>query len=219
MSEQNEETDIQPLVLPTDKQILTLLANGKRQTPKNVAVHLGEDTDPSYMSGRLRTLEKRGYVYSPGPADRSGMYEITSWGQIAANRIKKYNRGYDALFHTLTIRTAETQIPDTDESPPKTTDIHPNWIQLTGEEIRAFRKLVDIGGVTIPSDFPTYFDTDISADDAAEYLYTLHFYGLADRREGMDAYSPTETAKRLMEANPDIEESLQNGCQPPSTET
>jgi len=219
MSKQNEETDIQPLVLPTDKQILTLLANGKRQTPKNVAAHLGEDTDPSYMSGRLRTLENRCYVYSPGPADRSGMYEITSWGRIAAHRIDKYNRGYDILFHILAVRTAETQIPDTDESPPKTADIHLDWIQLSDEEIKAFRKLVDIGRVTIPSDFPTHFDEDISANDAADYLYTLHFYGLADRRDGMDAYSPTETAKRLMEANPDIEESLQSGCRPPSTET
>lgn len=219
MTEKSGEEEIQPLVLPTDKQILSLLSSGKRQTPKNVAAHLGEETDPSYMSNRLRTLEKRGYVHSPGPANRSGMYEITSWGRLAAHRIDKYNRGYDKLFHILVVRTTETQIPNSDNTPPLTADINLDWIQLTADEIKALRKIVEIEGVTIPSDFPTYFDIDVSADDAAEWLYTLHFHGLANRHEDMDAYSPTEAAKTIVKERTDTGELLQSGCRPPSPDS
>ncbi|MFP8956994.1 hypothetical protein ACLI4Y_09720 [Natrialbaceae archaeon A-CW3] len=212
MSPETEER--QPLVLPTDERILKILDSGKRQTPKNIAAFL-DDADPSYMSNRLRVLEKRGYVNSPGPAERSGMYEITTWGRVATHRINKYNRGYDGLFHLLVIRTAETQ----DEELPA--QIQSDWIQLTDDEIDALIEFVEIGGVTIPSDFPNYYDEDISANDAAEMLYTFYFYGFAERHEGMDAYSPTHRAKSFFKATKEkvAINSLKDGCRIPSDNT
>lgn len=208
---------LEPLVLPTDKEILKVLAHGRRETPKNLAAQLS-DTTRSYTGDRLRALEHRGYTHSPGPADRSGMYEITTWGRFAIDHINKYNRNYDSLFHRLIFRSVGSQPtseyeyvgddtdPDTSHpAPDPNADTTTDWIHLFQHEFNALCALANVDGVTIPSDFRDRIIIEgdsISANDAADLLYTLYFYGLADRHNEMDAYSINETGQALLDADP-----------------
>lgn len=226
MSSDDPQTTTDPLVLPIDRHILNTLVNGRRQTPRNLAAIINTDDTRNYIGNRLRALEKRGYLYSPGPADRSGMYEITSWGRVAEFRISQYDRGYNDIFHELVIRTVETQ-PDPEHIPNGHYPDNPNpapdpdgttytdWIKLTESELNALYSLVDITGITIPSDFTSHIETDggVSTNVAAEMLYALHFYALADRHDGMDAYTATEAALTYLTsgASDNISEALKNG--------
>jgi len=199
-----------PLVLPIDRHILDTLSTGRRQTPKNLAAIITTDDTRNYIGNRLRTLEKRGYLHSPGPADRSGMYEITSWGRAAHHHLPEYDRGYDTLFHELVKRIVDSQ-PDPDRAPPghypntphpapdPRGDTHTDWIQLTETEITALKALSSIEGITIPSDFTDHIS--VETGEAADILYTLHFFGFADRRDGMDAYSASDTARDLFRSD------------------
>lgn len=206
-----KKTDsLDPLVLPIDKEILRYLTNGRRQTPRNLTAALNtDDYTRNYIGNRLRNLEHRGYTYSPGPAERSGMYEITSWGRVAEHHINQYDRGYDTLFHELVIRTVDTQ-PDPNRSssdhppdnPNPTPDPHSDtitdWIQLSNIELDALRSIVDIHNITIPSDFTNHISSELTTNDAANTLYTLYFYQFADRRDGMDAYVASDIARDLI---------------------
>lgn len=228
MSSDDPRTTTDSLVLPIDQHILNVLINGRRQTPRNLAAIINSDNTRNYIGNRLRALEKRGYLFSPGPADRSGMYEITSWGRVAEYRISQYDRGYNDLFHELVIRTVETQ-PDPEHVPYSHYPDNPNpapdpdgttytdWTKLTESELNALYSLIDITGITIPSDFTSHNETDneLSTNDAADILYALHFYGLADRRDGMDAYVVSDIARDLItsEAADAITTALSHGVQ------
>lgn len=226
MSSDDPRATTDSLVLPIDRYILNVLSNGRRQTPRNLAAIINTDDTRNYIGNRLRALEKRGYLYSPGPADRSGMYEITSWGRVAEYRISQYDRGYNELFHELVIRTVETQ-PDPEHvpdghypenqipAPDPNGTTYIDWIKLTESELNALYSLIDITGITIPSDFTSHIEADkeLNTNDAADVLYALHFYGLADRHDGMDAYTATEAALTYLTsgASDDISEALKNG--------
>ena len=62
----------------TDHKILMELRDGKR----NVAVNLAQeiDADRSYLNTRLSLLNQFGLIEKVGPADNSGLYEITAAG-------------------------------------------------------------------------------------------------------------------------------------------
>lgn len=209
-SDAQKTESLDPLILPIDKDILTYLTNGRRETPRNLTAGLNtDDYTRNYIGNRLRNLEHRGYTYSPGPADRSGMYEITTWGRVVEHHINQYDRGYDALFHELVIRTVDTQ-PKPDWSPsdhfPDNQNPVPDphsetitdWIQLSDIELDALRSIVDIHGITIPSDFTDHISGEVTTSDAANALYTLHFYQFANRRDGMDAYVASDIARDLI---------------------
>lgn len=67
-----------PLVEPTDYRILAYLAGGERNNAVNIAVAL--DLNRPYVNTRLRTLSAEGYLRRVGPAEQSGLYEITDEG-------------------------------------------------------------------------------------------------------------------------------------------
>lgn len=69
------------LVYPTDFEILKFLADQGRNNAVNIAV--GLDRDRSYINTRLRTLADKDLIERIGPAERSGLYEITDRGAIA----------------------------------------------------------------------------------------------------------------------------------------
>ncbi|MGM0398019.1 MAG: winged helix-turn-helix transcriptional regulator [Halobacteriota archaeon] len=69
------------LVYPTDFEILGFLAEEGRNNAVNIAV--GLDRDRSYINTRLRTLADKDLVERVGPAERSGLYEISERGEAA----------------------------------------------------------------------------------------------------------------------------------------
>ena len=74
---------------PTDLLILEAL----EETGRNVATNLAHHTNKSRqnINTRLPVLSDYGLVQKVGPADRSGLYEITSLGK----RALRYREQYD----------------------------------------------------------------------------------------------------------------------------
>lgn len=79
------------LVDPTDFQLLKALSDGKRNTAANLAVEL--DRNRAYLNSRLPVLYDYGLVEQVGPAERSGLYEITDKGKIVARHREEYRNG------------------------------------------------------------------------------------------------------------------------------
>jgi len=69
------------LVEPTDFEILSYLAETGRNNAVNIATAL--DQNREYMNTRLRRLASHECVERIGPADNSGLYEITEKGEAA----------------------------------------------------------------------------------------------------------------------------------------
>ena len=67
------------LVDPTDFQILEALSDGQRNIAANLAIEL--DKDRAYLNTRLPELEDYGLIERIGPAQNSGLYEITGEGR------------------------------------------------------------------------------------------------------------------------------------------
>ena len=67
------------LVDPTDFQILEALSDGRRNIAANIAIEL--DKDRAYVNTRLPELEDYGLIERIGPAQNSGLYEITDEGR------------------------------------------------------------------------------------------------------------------------------------------
>lgn len=76
------------LVVPTDFEILSVLADEKRNNAVNIAHEL--DRDRAYINTRLPVLEDYGLIRTVGPAPTSGLYEITEKGLVAANNQSVY---------------------------------------------------------------------------------------------------------------------------------
>jgi hypothetical protein len=69
------------LVEPTDFEILAYLADGGRNNAVNIAAALEQNRE--YMNARLHALASHKCVERIGPADNSGLYEITEKGEAA----------------------------------------------------------------------------------------------------------------------------------------
>lgn len=174
------------LTLPTTREILTVLADGKRQTPINVAAIL--DRDRNYMSQQLRDLESRGFVHDPGPAERSGMYELTDLGRIAAERIDRYVRDYHDQWLDVITRAHNTQPDD---------EYVPRLLALTDDEYTALQ-IVTVTHTEHGQDYAFHtnvaetarneFDVELSPDVAGTHLYRLYVNLLLDREQNIDAY-------------------------------
>lgn len=78
------------LVSPTDFDILESLADEKRNTAANIALEI--DRDRAYINSRLPILADYGLVDQIGPAERSGLYEITEKGLVAVEHRDAYRQ-------------------------------------------------------------------------------------------------------------------------------
>lgn len=86
------------LVQPTDFQILEALMNGRRDTATNLAVTC--DIDRNYINTRLPVLADKGLLQRIGPAENSGLYQITPRGIAAVQNRPVYDTDRDQ-FETL----------------------------------------------------------------------------------------------------------------------
>lgn len=179
-----------PLTVPTDLEILELLSTGDRQTPANVAAHL--DHDSRYMSERLRNLEGRGYIRDAPPADRSGMYELTNLGVIAAFHIHAYVRDYHNTFHARTEVILENQPENT---------FYPDLFAIDDADRTALHELKNVEGLTVPSELhiEIVHDAGYAPQTANEALYSLFYHGLAERVDNMDVYRITERGEKAVD--------------------
>ncbi len=86
------------LVQPTDFEILEVLSDGNRNTAANIAHHL--DKKRGYVNTRLPVLADYGLIDRIGPAENSGLYEITDRGSAAVAHREQYDTAddFDALI-------------------------------------------------------------------------------------------------------------------------
>lgn len=229
------DSPVESLTLPIDQHVLTCMQHGRRETPINTTAtikHNNPDTDltRNYVGNRLRNLEIRGYLHSPGPADQSSMYEITVTGRVAATKINRYVRDYDHTFHRLVTRTAASQpgtpdpngwYPDdlnTTYTPDPCSETITDWIHLTPIQQAGLNALIDVGSLTIPTDFVDTLadhintDMDLDGNTAAETLYALYVHGFVERQDDMDAYAPVEEIVESLRADPSISNQALDGC-------
>jgi len=180
----------EPLTIPTDVEILKLLLKGDRQTPANVGAHL--DRDPRYMSERLRNLEQREYIRDAPPAERSGMYELTALGAIAAYHITGYVRDYHNIFHALITRILDGRPDD---------GFYPDLITIDDASRTALYELTQVEGLIVPSDLHIELvqDAGYAPDTAREALYSLSCQKLAERVDDMDVYRTTNRGEKVVE--------------------
>ena len=82
---------------PTDFLILEALHSYGRNVAPNIAMITGKSR--KNVNNRLPVLEDYGLVMKIGPADRSGLYEITDRGRVALRLRDEYNSAadFDAL--------------------------------------------------------------------------------------------------------------------------
>ncbi len=179
-----------PLTVPTDPEIVEILSKGDRETPANVAAHL--DHDSRYMSERLRSLEERGYIRDAPPAERSGMYELTNLGAIAAFHIHTYVRDYHAIFRATTDLILETQ-PEN--------EFYPDLITIDDADRTALQELNNADGLTVPSELhiEIVHDAGYAPQTANEALYRLFYHGLAERVDDMDVYRLTTRGAKTLD--------------------
>ncbi len=180
----------EPLTKPTDIEIIELLSTGVRQTPANVAAHL--ERDSRYMSERLRSLEKRGYIRDAPPAERSGMYELTRLGSIVAFHIQTYVRDYHDTFHAMSEIILNDQPEDM---------FYPDLIKIEEVDRIALDELSKIEGLTVPSELEIEIshDAGYSPQTAGEALFSLSYHGLGERVDGMDVYRITERGEKAVD--------------------
>ncbi len=86
------------LAAPTDFDLLEALSDGKRNNAANLAIELGRNR--SYINTRLPILADYGLVDRIGPAQRSGLYEITEKGLVALDHREAYGAA-DVDFEAL----------------------------------------------------------------------------------------------------------------------
>jgi DNA-binding MarR family transcriptional regulator len=86
------------LVEPTDFEILAFLDEQGRNNAINIAV--GLERDRSYVNTRLRALAEKELIQRVGPAENSGLYELTDTGRAALELRDRYH-GDDTPFEEL----------------------------------------------------------------------------------------------------------------------
>ena len=90
------------LVDPTDFEILKTLQGG-RNVATNVAAEL--DLDRAYINTRLPQLHDHGLVEKIGPADNSGLYELTDRGRAAIACQEQYEHVDPNRFEAIVDET------------------------------------------------------------------------------------------------------------------
>lgn len=92
------------LVKPTDFEILSFLDEQGRNNAINIAV--GLERDRSYVNTRLRALAEKDLIQRVGPAENSGLYELTDTGRVALEHRDRYG---ETDFEALIERTTESE--------------------------------------------------------------------------------------------------------------
>lgn len=77
------------LAAPTDFELLSALSDGKRNTAANLAIEI--ERNRSYINTRLPVLADYSLVERIGPAERSGLYEITERGLVVLEHREAYD--------------------------------------------------------------------------------------------------------------------------------
>lgn len=88
------------LVQPTDFLILEALRDHGRNVATNLEHHTGKTR--KNINNRLPMLEDYGLVMKIGPAEKSGLYEITDMGVAALEHRDKYGEegvDFESLIH------------------------------------------------------------------------------------------------------------------------
>jgi Mn-dependent DtxR family transcriptional regulator len=88
------------LVQPTDFDILETLSDGRRNNAINIAKLL--DQERGYVNTRLPHLAEHALVETVGPANNSGLYQITKKGKKAIQYRHKYKENQDTFESMLT---------------------------------------------------------------------------------------------------------------------
>lgn len=86
------------LVAPTDFEILETLEERGRNTGKNISLIL--DRNRSYINSEMAKLASNGLVRRVGPAQNSGLYEITERGEVVLEYWRE-NEDTDVDFEGL----------------------------------------------------------------------------------------------------------------------
>lgn len=81
------------LVRPTDFEILAALDEHGRNVAPNLSKHTGKTRQN--INNRLPVLADYGLVEKIGPAERSGLYEITDLGRVALEHRERYDEVED----------------------------------------------------------------------------------------------------------------------------
>ena len=84
-------TEIVKLKRPVDFEILEAFSDGERDVGVNIAQRL--DRNRGYINTRLPQLEDYGLLQRVGPAERSGLYQITVRGVAALSIRDEYDTG------------------------------------------------------------------------------------------------------------------------------
>lgn len=91
--------EIVKLQRPTDFLILENLQNEGRNVAQNISINI--EKSRSHVNVRLPILEDYGLVRKIGPAEKSGLYEITEQGEKALENRALYDEdreAFDDLF-------------------------------------------------------------------------------------------------------------------------
>lgn len=180
--------DRSSLTIPTDLEILDILSTGRRQTPANIGAH--KDREQNYMGSRLRFLRDLDYLRYAPPADRSGMFEITERGLIAAWHRDQYVRDHHDEFHDATLTAVEKQ---------PSGEFYPDLKWVDDEEKYGFIALTEQDTV-IPAELADdpkalpydYEEQGFRPEYTGEILYRMFWHGFAERVGGLDAYRITD---------------------------
>lgn len=90
----------------TDFDILQALADGERNIAANIAIEI--DANRGYINNRLSYLRSVDLVQRVGPKERSGLYQITAKGEVAAEHKEKYlNDSVDDFESFIEARLSE----------------------------------------------------------------------------------------------------------------
>lgn len=185
---ENRVGSTNPLTLPTSIRIMDLFSNGRRQTPKHVAIVL--DMDPRYMSERLRSLKDRGYLRDVCRGDEnSGMTVITELGVVVATHSETYTRDQHDVFEGLCQNVLDNQNEGKRDNRLSTcclSKISYRCLEVCGEQ----------PGLLIASNIAEEMEDQgmgsYSVEEVRAILYELYFYGLLERKENMPVYTVTD---------------------------
>lgn len=176
-----------PDLNPTDADILTILADGRRQTQSNLAVLLDKDT--GYISTRLSSLRNNSLVHRVGPAKQSTLYEITPTGRAALHdsntpRPEEVTRSQPAIPH-LSPRAFDIldTLHDTDPVPivdlANTLEINPKFLEYLLDGL-AYQYLIEEIDLTVTM---THDNVAIKETTQRAYRITERGHRVATHRE------------------------------------
>ncbi|MFC7028526.1 hypothetical protein ACFQH8_16075 [Halomicroarcula sp. GCM10025710] len=182
------------LTTPTDLKILNILATGRRHNPRTIAAKLDRDQD--YMGTRIRFLRDLGYL-KYAVIDKSGIFEITQRGLVAAWHTDRYVRNHHDTFHELTLTSWNHQ-PDNEFLPDLawvSTEEKYGFIALNEQDVVVPSELADD-----PQGLP--YDPEeqgFRPEFIGNILYRMYWHGFADRVGGIEAYRITDRGELVYE--------------------